>query len=145
MLDPHDADRAQPSRGFILHVEDDYDTRLGMSGLLTLEGFEYQGAASPETALAEAVSWKHRVDVLMIDYHLGASMTGTEVAEAIGRLLGPGLPTVLLTGDPANAEVPLLRNSPVWLASKPLCTMTLVAGLTPLVAFRRALQRLTAP
>ena len=47
-------------------------------------------------------------------------MTGTEVAEEFARLLGHAVPTVILTGDPANAEVPWLADAPVWVARKPL-------------------------
>ena len=65
-------------------------------------------------------------------------MTGTEVAEEFARLLGHAVPTIILTGDPANAEVPWLADAPVWVARKPLQPETLLAALPPLVAFRRA-------
>ena len=45
--------------------------------------------------------------MLIVDYNLGDGMTGTEVAEEFARLLGHAVPTVILTGDPANAEVPV--------------------------------------
>ena len=79
-----------------------------------------------------------RLDVLIVDYHLGGGLTGTEVAEEFARLLGHAVPTIILTGDPANAEVPWLSNAPVWVARKPLAPATLLAALPPLVAFRRA-------
>ncbi len=56
-------------------------------------------------------------------------MTGTEVAEEFARLLGHAVPTIILTGDPANAEVPWLSDAPVWLARKPLVPETLLAAL----------------
>ena len=71
-------------------------------------------------ALAQVDSLRGRLDVLIVDYNLGQSMTGTEVAEEFARLLGHAVPTVILTGDPANAEVPWLADAPVWLARKPL-------------------------
>jgi hypothetical protein len=58
--------------------------------------------------------------VLIVDYYLGGGMTGTELAEAFARLLGHAVPTIMLTGDPANAEVPWLADAPVWVARKPL-------------------------
>ena len=79
-----------------------------------------------------------RLDVLIVDYDLGRGMTGTELAEEFARLLGHAVPTVMLTGDPANAEVPWLAEAPVWVARKPLYPETLLAALPPLVAFRRA-------
>jgi len=48
------------------------------------------------------------------------------------------VPTIMLTGDPANAEVPWLADAPVWVARKPLLPDTLLAALPALVAFRRA-------
>ena len=54
-------------------------------------------------------------------------MTGTEVAEEFARLLGHAVPTVMLTGDPANAEVPWLADAPVWVARKPLLPDTLAS------------------
>jgi hypothetical protein len=47
------------------------------------------------------------------------------------------VPTVILTGDPANAEVPWLADAPVWVARKPLSPDTLLAALPSLVNFRR--------
>jgi CheY-like chemotaxis protein len=129
------------SRGVILHVEDDDDLRRTTGKLLESAGYEFRGVSTPDAAIAEATAWRQHLDVLVVDFHLGARQTGTEVAEAVARLLGRGLPTVILTGDPTNAEVPWLRNSPVWLIRKPFCANTLLAGLPPLVAFSRAMRR----
>lgn len=129
----------EPSpHGLILHVDDDEAIRLSTAMLLRSAGFETREAAYGEQALAQAESLRGRLDVLIVDYDLGRSMTGTEVAEALARLLGHAVPTVILTGDPANAEVPWLADAPVWVARKPLAPNTLLAALPPLVAFRRA-------
>ena len=129
-------------QGVVLHVEDEQDSRIATSMLLADAGFDVRGADSPKSAIEEARKCGDSLDVLIVDYHLRAEMTGTEVVEAIGRLLGQGLPTVILTGDPANAEVPWVKNCPVWLARKPLPPETLIAGLSPLVQFRRAMKKL---
>jgi hypothetical protein len=52
------------------------------------------------------------------------------------------MPIVILTGDPINAEVPWLKDSPVWLARKPMDPDKLIAGLAALVDFRRAMKEL---
>lgn len=135
------ADRCE---GVILHVDDDPEMRLVTATILTAAGFEVAGAATSAEALELALSCRQRLDVLVVDYRLGGGITGTEVAEAIARRLGHGLPTVILTGDPYNAEIPWLKNSPVWLLRKPASPETLVAGLAPLVAFRRAMRKLDA-
>ena len=89
-------------------------------------------------AVMQVEAVRGRLDVLIVDYDLGRGMTGTELAEEFARLLGHAVPTVMLTGDPANAEVPWLADAPVWVARKPLLPDTLLAALPPLVAFRRA-------
>jgi CheY-like chemotaxis protein len=126
------------ARGLILHVDDDEAMRRSTAMLLHSAGFETREAAYGEQALAQADSLRGRLDVLIVDYHLGGGMTGTEVAEDLARLLGHAVPTIILTGDPANAEVPWLADAPVWVARKPLLPDTLLAALPPLVDFRRA-------
>ena len=100
--------------------------------------FETREANCGESALSQVEALRGRLDVLIVDYDSDAAMTGTELAEAFARLLGHAVPTVMLTGDPANAEAPWLADAPVWVARKPLLPDTLLAALPPLVAFRRA-------
>jgi CheY-like chemotaxis protein len=126
------------SRGLILHVDDDDAMRRSTALLMRAAGYDTREAAYGEQALAQADSLRGRLDVLIVDYHLGHALTGTEVAEEFARLLGHAVPTIILTGDPANAEVPWLADAPVWVARKPLLPETLLAALPPLVAFRRA-------
>lgn len=126
------------ARGLILHVDDDEGMRRSTALLLRVAGFETREASSGEEALAQIEVLRGKLDVLIVDYHLGNGITGTEVAEDLARLLGHAVPTVILTGDPANAEVPWLSDAPVWLARKPLLPETLLAALPALVDFRRA-------
>jgi len=135
----------EPSaRGLILHVDDDDAVRRSTTLLLRAAGYETREAIDGEHALELAAELRGRLDVLIVDYHLGDGITGTEVAEDFARLLGHAVPTVVLTGDPANAEVPWLADAPVWIARKPLLPETLLAALPSLVAFRRAVAA-TAP
>jgi len=126
------------ARGLILHVDDDQDVRRSTGMLLRSAGFETREAANGEQALAQVEALRGRLDVLIVDYHLGGGLNGTEVAENFARLLGHAVPTVILTGDPANAEVPWLADAPVWVARKPLSPDTLLAALPALVSFRRS-------
>ena len=128
----------ETARGLILHVDEDEAMRRSTAMLMRAAGFETREAACGEDAVTHVDSLRGRLDVLIVDYNLGQSMTGTEVAEEFARLLGHAVPTVILTGDPANAEVPWLADAPIWLARKPLNPETLLAALPPLVAFRRA-------
>ena len=129
---------APSARGLVLHVEDDDALRRSTGMLLRVAGFEAREAASGEQALKFADGLRGKLDVLIVDYHLGGGLTGTEVAEEFARLLGHAVPTIILTGDPANAEVPWLTDAPVWVARKPLSPDTLLAALPALVDFRRA-------
>ena len=131
------------ARGLILHVEDDEALRRSTAMLLRVAGFDTREAATGEQALRNVEALRGKLDVLIVDYHLGGGLTGTEVAEEIARLLGHAVPTVMLTGDPANAEVPWLADAPVWMARKPLMPETLLAALPALVDFRRAVAATT--
>ena len=126
------------ARGLVFHVDDDDAMRRSTAMLLRVAGFETREAASGEQALLQLESMRGKLDVLIVDYHLGNGMTGTEVAEEVARLSGHAVPTIILTGDPANAEIPWLSDAPVWLARKPLMPETLLAALPALVDFRRA-------
>jgi len=131
-------------RGLVLHVDDDEAMRRSTALLMRSAGYETREAAYGEQALAQVESLRGRLDVLIVDYNLGHPMTGTEVAEELARLLGHAVPTIILTGDPANAEVPWLADAPVWVARKPLAPDTLLAALAPLVQFRRAVAALSS-
>jgi CheY-like chemotaxis protein len=131
------------SRGLILHVDDDDAVRRSTAMLLRAAGFETREAAYGEQALSQIETLRGRLDVLIVDYDLGHPLTGAEVAEEFARLLGHAVPTVILTGDPANAEVPWLTDAPVWVARKPIAPETLLAALPSLVAFRRAVAPVT--
>jgi CheY-like chemotaxis protein len=132
------------ARGLILHVDDDEALRRATGLLLRSAGFETREASCGESALSQVETLRGRLDVLIVDYDLGHGITGTELAEDFARLLGHAVPTVMLTGDPANAEVPWLTDAPVWVARKPLLADTLLAALPPLVAFRRAVAAVAA-
>ena len=132
------------ARGLILHVDDDEAMRRSTAMLLRVAGFDTCEAATGEQALSLVEALRGKLDVLIVDHHLGNGMTGTEVAEEFARLLGRAVPTVILTGDPANAEVPWLTDAPVWLARKPLLPETLLAALPALVDFRRAVAAATS-
>ncbi len=85
---------APAARGLILHVDDDDGMRRSTALLLRVAGFETREASSGEQALEPVELLRGKLDVLIVDYHLGNGMTGTEVAEELARLLGHAVPTV---------------------------------------------------
>ena len=133
---------AQSTPGVILHVEDDTSMRDSLAVTLRLAGFRPYAAEDSASALSAAAALRDELDVLIVDYHLDSKMNGTEVAEAIARRLRRSLPTVILTGDPANAEIPMLTHAPVWVVRKPLDSEILIAALPSLVEFHRAVRHL---
>lgn len=140
------------TRGVILHVEDEESQRGSLATLLAVESFEVHQAAHGAAVPAIARKLGARLDVLIVDYHLGGSGSsslagsgsGTDVAEELSALLGYAVPTIMLTGDIANCEVPVLKNAPVWVARKPLDPRVLLAGLPALVEFRRGVARVAS-
>jgi CheY-like chemotaxis protein len=140
------------TRGVILHVEDEESQRESLATLLAVESFEVHQAADGAAVPALARKLGARLDVLIVDYHLGSSGpgrfgnggSGTDVAEELSALLGHAIPTIMLTGDIANCEFPILRYAPVWVARKPLDPQVLLAGLPALVDFRRGVNRVSS-
>jgi DNA-binding response OmpR family regulator len=128
-------------RGVILLVEDDDQLRQSIGAMLRQESFEVHEASYGADAVAMHDTLRDRLDVLIADYNLGLGITGTEVAEDLSRLLRYGVPTILMTGDTANCEVPMLSHAPLWIARKPLDPLALLAGLPALVEFRRSMSR----
>lgn len=126
--------------GVVLHVEDDREQRESMAAVLRLAGFTPHGADSARTAIQATQQLRDELDVLIVDYHLGDQDTGTDVAESVARVLGRAVPTVILTGDPANAQFPLLTHAPIWLMRKPARPEVLTSALPSLVAFHRAVR-----
>ena len=130
-------------RGLILHVDDDEAMRRSTAMLLRSAGFETREAAYGEQALAQVESLRGRLDVLIVDYDLGHSMTGTEVAEEFARLLGHAVPTVILTGDPGQRRSAVARGCAGVAGAQAAGARHLLAALPPLVAFRRAVAAAT--
>lgn len=126
--------------GVVLHVDDDADTRASVATFLQLEGYVAHQAVSLTQALDVARHISDDLDVLIVDFHLGGEDTGTDVAEQVARVLRRALPTILLTGDMANVEVPLLTGAPIWLLRKPANPVRLLAALPYLVSLHRALR-----
>jgi two-component system, sensor histidine kinase len=140
--DGHDAVAA---RRVVMHVEDDAEVRAAVRLLLVGEGYEVLSFADGASAVTAIESRGATPDLLISDYHLGSGMNGTDVAERVARLLRYPLPVILLTADPANAEVPWLTRAPVWLLPKPPDAGLLLAGIGPLTDLSRRARNMTSP
>lgn len=129
---PDDAPRAT-----VLHVEDDADLACSLAMLLRSAGYRAVSAATPHEALALIEQRGLRPDILIVDFHLADVMDGTELAEEICRALGHCVPTILLSGDLANAEVPWMPGVPVLPLSKPTDPELLLKAVETFSAFEQ--------
>jgi two-component system CheB/CheR fusion protein len=120
---------ADPSRGTVLHVEDDAAYAASVKVLLKSEGFRALVARDGEQALALLAGTALRPDVLIVDFNLPGEMDGSEVAEAVARALGRPLPTIVLSGDLTSAGLPWLPGAPLWPMRKPVSPEMLVKAV----------------
>ena len=114
----------------VLLVEDDPAVRDATGMLLRLEGYAVRTAGSLREAL-EYIGSGQRIDLLITDYHLGGSDTGTEVIVGARERLGETLPAVLLTGD-TSSSIRSLEGPRLRLASKPIRAKDLLSLLREL-------------
>ncbi|MEZ5475853.1 MAG: response regulator [Steroidobacteraceae bacterium] len=132
--DPQDSDAIT-----VLHVEDDSAILRATQLLLKSVGYRALVAPSAEAAFEQVRLVKP--EVLIVDYQLGGVMTGTEVAEEIAQLCGYRVPTILLTADLANAEIPYIPGAPIMLAAKPIEPERLLRTVEHFAALHRELDR----
>lgn len=93
----------------ILILEDEEVGRNLLVRILRNAGYEVIETADPVTALYEVRYSKP--DLLLIDYNLGASMNGAEVAECTHHYV-PAMPIVMMTADMEikSEQVPQVRE-----------------------------------
>lgn len=121
----------------VLHVEDDPAVRVAVQMLMRSAGLRVVSVCSGTEALQRVRDERLSPDVLILDFHLPDEMTGTDVAEALARIIGHAPPTIMLTADPANAELPWIVGAPVWMLGKPFEPGVLLAGVEALARFHR--------
>ncbi len=129
----------------VLHVEDDPVVLDSMRMMLMAHDYDVISVADGEAALRAVEFDGVTPDLLIVDFHLGHGMNGTDVAERITRALKYPMPVVLLTGDAANAYVPWITKAPVWLLPKPVDARLFAAAVGPLTDFTRVVRPLAIP
>jgi len=128
----------------ILHVDDDVGVRASLSLLLTAEGYSLSSAATGREAVQQ-VREGFAPDVLIVDSQIDEDMDGAEVAEQLRIALGYSPPVIMLTGNPARAELPWIIDAPVWLAAKPVNPKLLLIALHHLVQLSREMRAALEP
>jgi PAS domain S-box-containing protein len=120
-------------KSHVLLVEDDRSVRDATRMLLRVEGFRVSAVCS----LAEAQQTAREtsdIDLLVTDYHLGGSETGTQVLALLREQLGRPLKAVLITGDTSSAFRDLTVDELVRVASKPIKADELLVMIRELLA-----------
>ena len=124
--------RPQMGKTHVLLVEDDRAVRDATRMLLRVEGFRVSVASSLAEALQSARE-NPDVDLLVTDYHLGGSETGTQVLASLRKQLGLPVKAVLITGDTSSAMRDLAVDDRVRVASKPIKADELLAMMRELL------------
>lgn len=103
----------------VLHIEDDEAVRTSIAVLLKSAGYQVVSAADGPGALELVKAGNLLPDVLIVDFVLPGPMDGTEAAEAICATAEHVIPTIMLSGELANAALPWLPGTPLFCARKP--------------------------
>lgn len=119
-------------------LEDDLESRQGMSALLEHWGYQVITAADATSLTAVAQASGHsRPDLLITDLHLGAA-NGLQEAAAVRAWSGEAdLPVVLLTGDQDEQVARQASSAGVLLNYKPLLPRQLRASVQAALQQRR--------
>lgn len=139
--------QVQATRGMVLHVEDDAAVAASTELLLRLAGFRTVQARDGESALRLVAEDGLHPDVLIVDSHLPGEMDGGETVEALCRALHEPLPTILLSGELADATLPWVPGAPFWPMAKPAQPGLLVRAVEAFADLHQwsLAQRLPAP
>jgi len=130
----------------VLHVEDDAAVADGIRLLLRSAGMQVATSGSAADAMHRIARDGFCPDVLLLDYWLGGELTGADLAERIGRQLGHRVPTIIVSGDLYNTEVPWIPGTPLLLVAKPVDDELLLDTISHFAAWQRqALARSARP
>lgn len=108
--EPIEDEAPQARRGTVLLVDDDVDVADAVKAVLAERGYRVDVATGAEEAL-DAIE-RRPVDLVLSDVTMPGGLSGVELAQAV-RERRPGLPVVLITGNPRalgdhDGEFPLV-------------------------------------
>ena len=121
----------------VLHIEDDPGISRSMEMLLRLEGYEVIGAASRDEALQQIEVHGLRPDLILCDFQLPMGFTGDEIVADIATRLQFKPPTIMLTGDIADAHVQKARLIADCILPKPVDINLLLREIEALLVKRQ--------
>ena len=116
----------------VLLVDDDASVLKATRLLLQVEGYRVIPAASLAEAMQQARD-NPRLNLVVTDYHLGKSETGTQLIAAVREIAGRKVKAVLLTGDTSARIRDQRPDDGVHLVSKPIDPDQLLALMKSLL------------
>lgn len=117
----------------VLVVDDETGVRLAMRALLEALGCRVTDASDFDSAVDTAK--REAPDVVLADWRLGGDRDGIDVIRAV-RLIAPGTPALLVSGDTAPARLREAERAGIPLLHKPVPVSTLTAEIARLAAER---------
>jgi FixJ family two-component response regulator len=128
----------------VLQVDNDTEVMAALRLLLKSAGFALSCATGAQEAIRSITVDGFCPEVLLLDYALSDEETGADLAEHIAHVLHHRVPTIILSGQLFNAEVPWMPGTPLMLVSKPMDGEALIATISLFGAWQRqALARAT--
>jgi two-component system CheB/CheR fusion protein len=124
---PHDEGTSR--QGTVLVIEDDVLVREPLELMLVNDGHHVVAAPSGETALALITSRGLRPDLIISDYTLSGTTTGTDVAAVLRSALRWQVPVIILTGDIRTATFRDVAASNFIGLGKPVKTVDLLNAM----------------
>lgn len=109
----------------ILVLDDDYQVRASMVGLLKSWNCSCLDAESADDAITILNNNNNIVDLLLVDYRLREEKTGRDAIEKIRQHLGKTVPAIIITGDTAVERIQDAQSADALLLHKPASAMQL--------------------
>jgi CheY-like chemotaxis protein len=106
--------------------------RNAMRMLLKIEGYHVTVCATAEEAL-QALRAGEPFDLMVTDYHLEGSSTGTQVIAAAREFRGASFKAILVTGDTSSAVREMHGDAHLRITSKPINSDELLALVKELI------------
>lgn len=124
--------------GLVVVIDDEVAIREAMATLLGGWGYEVITAGSGDDALKRLVTCTISPDLIISDYRLRNSETGTEVIERLRSEYNDTIPAMLITGDTAPDRLADAQASGLLLLHKPVSNGRLRAAIVNLVSQARS-------
>jgi two-component system CheB/CheR fusion protein len=125
--------KAARQTGSILLVEDEDDLRQLLGRVLMAEGHSVVAMANAPDALVWANGAAEPPDLLLTDFDLHGGASGLSLAQDLPRVLGHGVPTIILTGDVTAETMREIAGTPFVQIVKPVLPDALLARIAAML------------